>query len=207
MRETRSSRRARITRCRSSRVARRGWSGRRFCESRFWPAQDCCPCRRSGRSMRRSSAKLERDGYTIEKVLMETLPGFYLGGNLYRPLGKQGPFPGVVSPHGHWDYGRLENTALVSVPGRAHHSGQAGIRRLLLRHDRLERHQPGSASLGRAALRFVGHRPDGNTAVEQHPGHRFRQFASRCRSRADRRHRRFRRRHPDIFPDGGGRTD
>jgi hypothetical protein len=63
--------------------------------------------------------KLERDGYTIEKVLLETMPGFYLGGNLYRPLGKQGPFPGVVSPHGHWHYGRLENTALVSVPGRA----------------------------------------------------------------------------------------
>jgi len=63
--------------------------------------------------------KLERDGYTIEKVLLETLPGFYLGGNLYRPLGKQGPFPGVVSPHGHWHYGRLENTQLVSVPGRA----------------------------------------------------------------------------------------
>jgi len=63
--------------------------------------------------------RLERDGYTIEKVLLETMPGFYLGGNLYRPLGKQGPFPGVVSPHGHWHYGRLENTQLVSVPGRA----------------------------------------------------------------------------------------
>src|SRR5262245_25504260 len=57
--------------------------------------------------------KLERDGYTIEKVLLETMPGFYLGGNLYRPLGRQGPFPGVVSPHGHWQYGRLENTAIV----------------------------------------------------------------------------------------------
>src|SRR5918998_5929108 len=56
--------------------------------------------------------KLERDGYSVEKVLLETLPGFYLGGNLYRPLGRQGPFPGVVSPHGHWHYGRLENTAL-----------------------------------------------------------------------------------------------
>ena len=63
--------------------------------------------------------KLERQGYSVEKVLLETMPGFYLGGNLYRPLGKQGPFPGVVSPHGHWAYGRLENTALVSVPGRA----------------------------------------------------------------------------------------
>src|SRR5688500_2457778 len=63
--------------------------------------------------------KLERDGYTVEKVLLETLPGFYLGGNLYRPRASQGPFPGVVSPHGHWHYGRLENTAFVTVPRRA----------------------------------------------------------------------------------------
>ena len=62
--------------------------------------------------------KLEREGYSVEKVLIETLPGFYLGGNLYRPLGRRGPFPGVVSPHGHWQYGRLENSEQVSVPGR-----------------------------------------------------------------------------------------
>jgi dienelactone hydrolase len=54
----------------------------------------------------------------VEKVLLETYPGFYLGGNLYRPTGKQGPFPAIVSPHGHWAYGRLENQQLVSVPGR-----------------------------------------------------------------------------------------
>lgn len=71
--------------------------------------------------------KLERDGYTIEKVLLETLPGFYLGGNLYRPLGRQGPFPGVVSPHGHWHYGRLENTPIVSVPGRAINLAKQGF--------------------------------------------------------------------------------
>jgi dienelactone hydrolase len=71
--------------------------------------------------------KLERDGYTIEKVLLETLPGFYLGGNLYRPLGRQGPFPGIASPHGHWVYGRLENTALVSVPGRAINLAKQGF--------------------------------------------------------------------------------
>jgi dienelactone hydrolase len=63
--------------------------------------------------------KLERDGYTIEKVLLETHPGFYLGGNLYRPTGKEGPFPGIVSPHGHWFYGRLENQQLGSIPARA----------------------------------------------------------------------------------------
>jgi dienelactone hydrolase len=71
--------------------------------------------------------KLERDGYTVEKVLIETFPGFYLGGNLYRPLGRKGPFPGIVSPHGHWQYGRLENTQLVSVPGRALNLARQGF--------------------------------------------------------------------------------
>jgi dienelactone hydrolase len=60
----------------------------------------------------------ERKGYTVEKVLLETMPGFYLGGNLYRPQGRSGPFPGIVSPHGHWAYGRLENTNVASIPGR-----------------------------------------------------------------------------------------
>ena len=61
---------------------------------------------------------LERKGYSVEKVLLETMPGFYLGGNLYRPTGKTGRFPAIVSPHGHWAYGRLENSSVASVPGR-----------------------------------------------------------------------------------------
>lgn len=59
--------------------------------------------------------RLEREGYSIEKVYLETLPGFYLGGNLYRPLGKQGPFPAVAKAHGHWAYGRLEEQPLSSA--------------------------------------------------------------------------------------------
>src|ERR1700732_4296402 len=46
--------------------------------------------------------RIEHADYTVEKVLLATYPGFYLGGNLYRPRGKQGPFPGIVTPHGHW---------------------------------------------------------------------------------------------------------
>jgi Acetyl esterase (deacetylase) len=60
--------------------------------------------------------KLDRDGYTIEKVALETMPGYYLGGNLYRPKGKTGKLPAIVRPHGHWTYGRLENQPLGSVP-------------------------------------------------------------------------------------------
>ncbi len=57
----------------------------------------------------------------IEKVLIETLPGYFLAGNLYRPLqpAPPGRYPAVISPHGHWSYGRLENTEIVSVPARA----------------------------------------------------------------------------------------
>ncbi len=51
--------------------------------------------------------KLERDGYTIEKVVLETLPGFTLSGNLYRPVGKTGRLPGLLCPHGHWEDGRV----------------------------------------------------------------------------------------------------
>ncbi len=62
--------------------------------------------------------KVEGEDYSIEKVLLETHPGFFLGGNLYRPKGREAPFPAVVSPHGHWRYGRLENSEAGSVPAR-----------------------------------------------------------------------------------------
>jgi dienelactone hydrolase len=61
---------------------------------------------------------VERADYSIEKVLLETFPGFVLGGNLYRPRGRTGKFPGVVSPHGHWKQGRLEDSETGSIPAR-----------------------------------------------------------------------------------------
>ena len=60
--------------------------------------------------------KIEKKDYTIEKVLIETLPGFYLGGNLYRPCNGKAKHPGILNPHGHWPYGRLENQPLYSGP-------------------------------------------------------------------------------------------
>ncbi len=62
--------------------------------------------------------RIENGDYSVEKVAIETMPGYWLGGNLYRPLGKPGRHPAVASPHGHWNYGRLENTSLASVPAR-----------------------------------------------------------------------------------------
>ncbi|MBY0503425.1 MAG: hypothetical protein K2X03_05940 [Bryobacteraceae bacterium] len=71
--------------------------------------------------------RLERNGYSIEKVLIQTLPGYYLGGNLYRPLGKPGKHPAILSPHGHWSYGRLEHQPAASVPARAINLARQGF--------------------------------------------------------------------------------
>ena len=64
--------------------------------------------------------------YTVSKVYFESLPGFFVAGNLYRPIGN-GPFPAILSPHGHWAYGRLENTAVMSVPARAINLARQGF--------------------------------------------------------------------------------
>ncbi|HWR50463.1 MAG TPA: acetylxylan esterase [Bryobacteraceae bacterium] len=62
--------------------------------------------------------KITQSDYTIEKVLIETLPGYWLGGNLYRPVTNRRGLPAVATPHGHWVYGRLEHTHEGSIPAR-----------------------------------------------------------------------------------------
>lgn len=63
--------------------------------------------------------KLDRGAYTVEKVYFESLPGFHVTGNLYRPKNATGKLPAVLCTHGHWNYGRLENSNVNSVPARA----------------------------------------------------------------------------------------
>ncbi|MEX2188542.1 MAG: acetylxylan esterase, partial [Pirellulales bacterium] len=51
--------------------------------------------------------RVERDDYTVERVYFESFPGLYVTGSLYRPKGKSGKLPAVLSPHGHWSNGRF----------------------------------------------------------------------------------------------------
>lgn len=49
----------------------------------------------------RSMGTLDRDGYTVEKIVFESRPGFLVTGNLYIPKGLKAPAPAVLVVHGH----------------------------------------------------------------------------------------------------------
>src|SRR5262249_32509484 len=61
----------------------------------------------------RVTGRLQSDTHTIEKVIFESLPGFYITANLYRP-NAPGRYPAILVPSGHTQEGKPE-TQIVAA--------------------------------------------------------------------------------------------
>jgi uncharacterized protein len=57
------------------------------------------------------------DGYSVQNVAIESLPGVFVTGSLYLPENRNIQMPGIISTHGHWpdsnDYGRYREDAQI----------------------------------------------------------------------------------------------
>ncbi len=63
--------------------------------------------------------RVERDDYTVDRVIFESSPGLLVTGSLYKPKKIDGKAPAILCPHGHW------------ATGRFHDHGDAGLKREL----------------------------------------------------------------------------
>jgi dienelactone hydrolase len=61
----------------------------------------------------RTTGTIKGDGYAIEKVIFESLPGFYVTANLYRPS-QPGRYPGILLQAGHTQEGKPEGQRLAA---------------------------------------------------------------------------------------------
>ena len=47
--------------------------------------------------------KRKYDGYTVENIAIEILPGLWVNGSLYKPAKYKGKIPVILNPDGHWE--------------------------------------------------------------------------------------------------------
>lgn len=78
--------------------------------SGLWPMPE------RGRVPSKLIASEQRSRYVVDTVMIETLPGFFVGANVYRPRVARGKSPGIMIAHGHWKKGRVEHSEVYSVP-------------------------------------------------------------------------------------------
>jgi len=59
------------------------------------------------------TSRIQAEGYSIEKVIFQSLPGFYVTANLYRP-DRPGRYPGILLQAGHTQEGKPEGQRLAA---------------------------------------------------------------------------------------------
>lgn len=74
----------------------------------------------------REHDKLVKNGYTIENMALEISPGYWLAGNLYRPLGRLGKVPAIAHPIGHFKKDGWLTRTQPEMQARAGHLAQMG---------------------------------------------------------------------------------
>lgn len=57
--------------------------------------------------------RVDRNEYTVDRVYLESYPGHFVTGSLYRPKGRGGKLPAVLCPHGHWANGRFVDQGIA----------------------------------------------------------------------------------------------
>ncbi len=131
--------------------------------------------------------KVERPGFTVEKVYFESLPGHYVTGMLFRPTetaetGASGGLrlPGVLSPHGHG--GRLQRYSdrelAAQIAQGAEHFEKSGRMPKLARCAQLAR-------MGCVTFIFDMLGYADSIQISQTIAHRFQQASKQGRSSAD----------------------
>lgn len=78
--------------------------------------------------------KIDRDGYTIEKVFFASTPGHYVCGNLYRPKATGGAtkYPAVLFAHGHWAAGRFQEESEATAKAMVARGEESDVERAKL---------------------------------------------------------------------------
>ncbi|HQU42046.1 MAG TPA: acetylxylan esterase, partial [Pirellulales bacterium] len=59
--------------------------------------------------------RVDRNEYTVDRVYLESYPGHFVTGSLYRPKGRNGKLPAVLCPHGHWANGRFVDQGVATA--------------------------------------------------------------------------------------------
>ncbi len=61
----------------------------------------------------------KKDGYTVQNMALEVLPGFYVCGSVYRPAKIKGKIPVILCPNGHFGNGRYNEDVQRRCAGLA----------------------------------------------------------------------------------------
>ena len=185
--------------------------GRRRCGGGFCRSSAASPIIEV-RSTRRVTKTTKRDGFVIENVIFESLPDYYVTANLYRP-DREGRHPAVLMSMGHWEAGKPAGQLLSANLARK------GF--VVLAYDPVgqgERQQAYDPRMGRSLIGGATEQHFSNGAAAILMGqsvaryfifdgmrsHRLPGQPPGGGSRAHRRDRLFRRRHPDDLHRGAG---